>query len=72
MDNSSPKISRGFLQKVIEETRVGKESSNSIPQIFCGDIDMRIARDGTWYYKGSPIDRYKLVKLFASILSRDE
>tara|TARA_A100001037_G_scaffold117914_1_gene107388 strand:+ start:11402 stop:11977 length:576 start_codon:yes stop_codon:yes gene_type:complete len=72
MDNSSPKISRGFLQKVIEETRVGKESSNSIPQIFCGDIDMRIARDGTWYYKGSPIERYKLVKLFASILTRDE
>ena len=33
---------------------------------------MRIARDGTWYYKGSPIERFKLVKLFASILTRDK
>ena len=72
MDNSSPKIVRGFLQKVVEETRLGKESSDSVPQKFCGDIDMRIARDGTWYYKSSPIERYKLVKLFASILTRDE
>ena len=72
MDNSSLKIARGFLKKVVEETRFGKESSNSISQNFCGDIDMRIARDGTWYYKGSPIERFKLVKLFASILTRDK
>lgn len=39
---------------------------------FCGDIDMRIARDGTWYYRGTPIGRKRLVRLFASILSRDE
>jgi len=39
---------------------------------FCGDIDMRIARDGTWFYHGSPITRKPLVKLFASVLSRDE
>jgi uncharacterized protein len=38
---------------------------------FCGDIDMRIARDGTWFYNGSPIGRPALVKLFASILRRD-
>ncbi len=40
--------------------------------IFIGDIDMRIARDGTWYYQGSPIERKQLVKLFASALIRDE
>lgn len=39
---------------------------------MCGDIDMRIARDGTWYYMGSPIGRKPLVKLFASVLNRDE
>lgn len=39
---------------------------------FRGDIDMRIARDGTWFYKGTPIERMALVKLFATILSRDE
>ena len=40
-------------------------------QQFCGDIDMRIARDGTWFYHGSPIGRKPLVKLFASVLKRD-
>lgn len=39
---------------------------------FCGDIDMRIAADGTWYYMGTPIGREALVRLFASVLRRDE
>lgn len=39
---------------------------------FCGDIDMRIASDGTWFYNNSPIGRLPLVQLFASILRRDE
>ena len=38
---------------------------------FCGDIDMRIARDGTWFYGGTPIGRPALVRLFASILRKD-
>jgi hypothetical protein len=38
---------------------------------FCGDIDMRIAADGTWFYMGSPIGRAPLVKLFSSILRKD-
>src|SRR5271156_2635981 len=38
---------------------------------FCGDIDMRIAADGTWYYLGSPPGRGPLVKLFSSILRKD-
>ena len=40
--------------------------------IICGDLDMRIARDGTWFYHGSPIGRKPMVKLFASVLNRDE
>ncbi len=40
-------------------------------QQFCGDIDMRIARDGTWFYHGSPIGRKPLVKLFSNVLQRD-
>tara|TARA_B100001115_G_C15758056_1_gene371177 strand:+ start:167 stop:763 length:597 start_codon:yes stop_codon:yes gene_type:complete len=39
---------------------------------FCGDLDIRIARDGTWYYLGTPIGRFELVKLFSSILRKDE
>jgi hypothetical protein len=38
---------------------------------LCGDIDLRIARDGTWFYHGSPIRRKPLVKLFASVLRRE-
>ncbi len=38
---------------------------------FCGDLDMRIARDGTWFYLGTPIGRKPLVKLFSSILRKD-
>jgi uncharacterized protein len=38
---------------------------------FCGDLDMRIARDGTWFYLGTPIGRKPLVKLFASIIKRE-
>lgn len=37
----------------------------------CGDIGLRIAADGTWYYQGSPIGRRALVELFASILRKD-
>ena len=41
------------------------------PLAELGDLDMRIARDGTWYYRGSPINRIPLVKLFASVLRRE-
>ena len=57
----------------------GRGNSSSVPVpragqrplIDCGDIEMRIARDGTWYYRGSPIGRFPLVKLFASVLCRE-
>ena len=38
---------------------------------FCGDLDMRIGTDGTWFYMKTPIGRPALVKLFASILKRE-
>lgn len=38
---------------------------------FCGDLDMRIARDGTWFYLGTPIGRPELVRLFSTILRKD-
>jgi uncharacterized protein len=38
---------------------------------FCGDLDMRIARDGTWFYQGTPIGRPGLVRLFSTILRKD-
>jgi hypothetical protein len=38
---------------------------------FCGDLDMRIAGDGTWFYMGTPIGRPALVRLFSTILKRE-
>ncbi len=38
---------------------------------FCGDLDMRIARDGTWFYLGTPIGRTEMVRLFSTILRKD-
>src|ERR1700744_1213120 len=39
---------------------------------FCGDLDMRIASDGTWFYLGTPIGRPALVRLFSTILKRED
>lgn len=49
------------------ETSAGAPGAES-----CEEFDIRIARDGTWFYHGSPISRKPLVKLFASVLRRDE
>jgi uncharacterized protein len=39
---------------------------------ICGDFNMRIDRNGTWFYQGSPIGRLALVKLFSTVLRRDD
>ncbi len=49
----------------------GEPGGGRRPPIDRGDLDIRIARDGTWHYRGSPITRLPLVKLFASVLHRD-
>jgi hypothetical protein len=54
-----------------------REQGRALPPVekwnppFCGDIDMRIAADGTWFYQKTPIGRPALVKLFASVLKRE-
>lgn len=42
------------------------------PRRELGDIGIHIDRDGSWFYRGSPITRVSLVRLFAAVLSRDE
>ena len=66
--NKLPNVvfSKDLLGNVLSDQNIGQRG-----QQFCGDIDMRIARDGTWFYQGSPIGRKALVKLFASVLRRD-
>ncbi len=39
---------------------------------YCGELDMEIKRDGTWFYMGTPIGRQALVKLFATVLRKDK
>ena len=57
-------------------TRAGKRGGpppvESWNPPFCGDLDMRIAADGTWFYLKTPIGRLGLVKLFASVLRRED
>lgn len=54
------------------------QNSKGLPPVhlwnpdFCGDLDMRIARDGTWFYLGTPIGRPELVRLFSTILRKDD
>ena len=51
----------------------GKRPSASLPKLnLCGDIGLKIGRDGTWYYQGGPIGRMGLVKLFASVLRLED
>lgn len=46
-------------------------AARRVPQ-DCGDIGLKIGRDGTWYYRESAIGRKKLVKLFASVLRQEK
>jgi hypothetical protein len=39
---------------------------------FCGDLDMEIRADGTWFYLGTPIGRAPLVQLFSTVLRKDD
>lgn len=54
-----------------------REGGKGLPPVhlwnppFCGDLDMRIASDGTWFYEKSPIGRVGLVKLFSSVIKRE-
>jgi hypothetical protein len=69
------KTGQGGLEAIV--TAVTGEKRKGPPPVhlwnppFCGDIDMRIAADGTWFYQKTPIGRPALVKLFASILKRE-
>lgn len=65
---------RGLEALIARAARAGK----GLPPVerwnppFCGDIDMEIARDGTWFYMGTPIGRAPLVQLFSTVLRKDE
>ena len=61
-------------------TRAANDTNNKtgLPPVerwnppFCGDIDMEIRADGTWFYMGTPIGRQPLVRLFSTVLRKDD
>jgi hypothetical protein len=65
----------GTLEGIASNAR--QEAGKGAPPVhlwnppYCGDLDMRIAADGTWFYLKTPIGRPALVKLFASVLKRE-
>jgi hypothetical protein len=65
---------RGLEALISRATRAGK----GLPPVerwnpdFCGDLDMEIRADGTWFYLGTPIGRMPLVQLFSTVLRKDE
>ncbi|MDB5656913.1 MAG: hypothetical protein JWQ94_4526 [Tardiphaga sp.] len=71
-------IGAGLEGLTTAATQAGAGKARGLPPVhlwnppFCGDLDMRIASDGTWYYLGSPIGRPALVRLFSSILKRED
>lgn len=72
-----PSAQPSRLPQLFEAVAAAAASGRGPPPVHlwdpphCGDIDIRIARDGTWSYQGSPIGRPALVRLFASVLRRD-
>lgn len=69
----APDILRGLADLQAEDAHTRK-----LPPLdtwnppFCGDMDLRIARDGVWFYLGTPIGRPGLVRLFSTILRRED
>ena len=62
-------ISLGDIEKLIAERRLPPVDQWDPPN--CGHSGMRIARDGTWYHEGRPINRLAMVRLFSTILRRE-
>ncbi|WP_105426933.1 DUF1285 domain-containing protein [Neorhizobium tomejilense] len=75
--NSAPDAAglAALISRASEQTGDGKRGLPPVDRWnppFCGDIDMEIRADGTWFYMGTPIGRAPLVRLFSTVLRRDE
>ena len=64
------------LDQLLQATKAA-DRAGGLPPVhlwdppFCGDMDMEIRRDGTWFHEGTPIGRAPLVRLFSTILKRE-
>jgi hypothetical protein len=68
----------GLAALIARAAELGGDGTRGLPPVekwnppFCGDIDMEIRADGTWFYMGTPIGRAPLVRLFSTVLRQDE
>jgi hypothetical protein len=75
MAKAGQRLAAGGLEGIA--AALPREGGKTLPPVerwnppFCGDIDMKIATDGTWFYQKTPIGRLALVKLFSSVLKRE-
>jgi len=71
---TAAKEARGLEALISRATRAGKGPApvERWNPDFCGDLDMEIKADGTWFYLGTPIGRMPLVQLFSTVLRKDE
>jgi hypothetical protein len=70
MADTAPRIS-GLETLIREQASKGRPPVETWQPPYCGDIGLKIRADGVWEYRGSPIERLGLVKLFASVLRKD-
>ena len=70
-DMSVKPSAEGLAQSARAATKGGAPPVHLWDPPHCGDLDMEIRRDGTWFYEGTPIGRPAMVRLFASILRLD-
>ncbi|MEM9207312.1 MAG: DUF1285 domain-containing protein [Pseudomonadota bacterium] len=74
MQKPDPGAALNALAKSVPDDGTGKK----LPPVhlwdppFCGDLDIRIGRDGLWYYLGTPIGRERLVRLFSTVLKLED
>ena len=74
---NNKKVNTPSAEGIAAAARAATKSQNLPPVMswnppFCGDLDIRITRNGTWFYLGTPIGRFELVKLFSSILKVED
>ena len=78
MNEKEVKIDPGNLDGLKALLSRGNDHGKGLPPVeqwnpeFCGDLDIVIKRDGAWYYLGTPIGRQALVRLFSTVLRKDE
>ena len=80
-ETMSDEAANALMKVIADAEKAGsnkKTGEKGLPPVhlwepdYCGDIGMKIARDGQWYYDNSPIGRKKLVRLFSTILRHDK